>query len=148
MICLFLPEIHIVEAFLILLPQKRITQDLVAGLQANKLSATVAYLITGIGMHLDHLFPCKHPVMLVKLGQWDEVGQVLAAVNIANDDQVHREMNTSILETASSLADRLDFELHLVTAYPAPPVFVPVSAAAETLKNYRTKMLIGLLGGL
>jgi universal stress protein E len=81
--------------------------------------------------------PC--PVMLVKTGQWDDVGQVLAAVHAA-PDEIHEILNRAILDRASYLAKQLDFELHLVSAFPAPPVFAPVSKATDVLSSYRTKM--------
>ena len=81
--------------------------------------------------------PC--PVMLVKTGQWDDVGQVLAAVP-AVTDEIHETLNKAILDRASYLATRLDFELHLVSAFPAPPVFVPVSKATAVFTSYRKKM--------
>lgn len=82
--------------------------------------------------------PC--PVMLVKDGQWDDVGQVLAAVDAAPESEVHKELNKAILDRASFLARILDFELHLVSAYPAPPVYAPVSTAVQSQVNYRSKM--------
>ncbi|HJN50504.1 MAG: universal stress protein UspE [Pseudomonadales bacterium] len=81
------------------------------------------------------------PVLLVKSGQWDAIGQVLAAVNAAPGDTVHEDLNTLILETAQNLARGLDFEMHLVSAYPAPPVFVPIASGANHPINYRRKML-------
>ncbi len=82
--------------------------------------------------------PC--PVLLVKDGQWDEVGQVLAAVDAAPETELHKRLNKSILDLASFLARVLDFELHMVSAYPAPPVFAPVSVAVATQVSYRSKM--------
>jgi universal stress protein E len=82
--------------------------------------------------------PC--PVMLVKKGQWDEVGQVLAAIDAAPENEIHESLNRQILDRASYLATELNFELHLVCAYPAPPVFVPVSKVTASLLNYRSKM--------
>ncbi len=82
--------------------------------------------------------PC--PVMLVKTGQWDDVGQVLAAIDAAPESTLHDSLYKAILERASYLAKQLDFDLHLVSAYPAPPVFVPLSKASESLLNYRSKM--------
>jgi universal stress protein E len=93
--------------------------------------------------------PC--PVMLVKDGQWDDVGQVLAAIDAAPESELHQALNKAILDRAQFLAKTLDFELHLVSAYPAPPVFAPVSAAAEQVSSYRHKMsqmVIGNLGEL
>ncbi len=81
-----------------------------------------------------------YPVMLVKDGQWDEVGQVLAAVDAAPETELHKKLNEAVLDRASFLANALNFELHLVTAYPAPPVFAPVSVAVQQQVNYRSKM--------
>ncbi len=80
------------------------------------------------------------PVMLVKTGQWDEVGQVLASIDAAPETDLHRQLNHTILATASYLASQLAFELHLVCAYPPPPVFVPVSRASTALVSYRSRM--------
>lgn len=80
------------------------------------------------------------PVLLVKTGQWDDIGQVLAAVNAAPGDATHEQLNTLILDTAQSLARQLEFEMHLVSAYPAPPVFVPIVSGARHPINYRKKM--------
>lgn len=84
---------------------------------------------------------CPAPLMLVKDGHWDEVGQVLAAVDPAPEDDDQHRLNQSVLEQARSLADQLDFELHLVSAYPPPPVFAPVSVAVKQQVNYRSKMM-------
>jgi len=80
------------------------------------------------------------PVLLVKSGQWDDIGQVLAAVNAAPEDRIHEKLNTLILDSAKNLAQQLDFEMHLVSAYPAPPVFVPIASGARHPSNYREKM--------
>ncbi len=82
--------------------------------------------------------PC--PVMLVKEGQWDDVGQVLAAVDAAPDSEIHRTLNKVILDRSRFLADLLSFDLHLVTAFPAPPVFGMISTAADQAVNYRARM--------
>jgi universal stress protein E len=95
-------------------------------------------MFSHIDWNLMRYSPC--PVMLVKTGQWDDVGQVLAAIDAAPESHVHDSLNKAILERACYLARQLDFELHLVCAYPAPPVFVPLSKASESLTNYRDKM--------
>lgn len=83
---------------------------------------------------------CPYPLMLVKEGQWDEVGQVLAAIDPSPQSPAHQSLNEAVLQKASELAGALEFELHLVTAYPAPPVFAPVSVAVKQQVSYRTKM--------
>lgn len=83
---------------------------------------------------------CPHPILLVKDGQWDDVGQVLAAVDAAPKSEKERRLNKAVLEEASYLAEMLQFELHLVSAYPAPPVYAPVSVAVQSQDTYRAKM--------
>lgn len=83
---------------------------------------------------------CPCPVMIVKDGQWDEVGQVLAAVDAAPETDLQQRLNKAVLDSAALLAEQLNFELHLVTAYPAPPVFAPVSVVVQQQVNYRSKM--------
>ncbi len=83
---------------------------------------------------------CPCPVLIVKDGQWDEVGQVLAAVDAAPESELDQQLNDAVLSTASFLAEQLAFELHIVTAYPAPPVFAPVSAIPKQQVDYRAKM--------
>ena len=80
------------------------------------------------------------PVMLVKNGQWDEVGQVLATVHPAPPSALHEKLNDAVMQTSSALARTLDFELHIASAYPAPPVFVPIARGAEHLSNYRLRI--------
>lgn len=91
-----------------------------------------------IDLSLVRYSPC--PVMLVKEGQWDDVGQVLAAIDAAPENELHEALNKEILDRASYLATELNFELHLVCAYPAPPVYVPVSKVSASLSTYRSKM--------
>ena len=91
-----------------------------------------------IDWNLMRYAPC--PVMLVKDGQWDDVGQVLAALDPAPESENHERLNESILDKARHLADRLSFDLHIVSAYPPPPVYVPVSMVSEHLDNYRSRM--------
>ena len=80
------------------------------------------------------------PVMLVKDGQWDDVGQVLATVHPAPPSTLHEKLNEAVMQTSRALATTLDFELHIASAYPAPPVFVPIASGAEHLGNYRLRM--------
>ncbi len=91
-----------------------------------------------IDWNLMRYSPC--PVMLVKTGQWDDVGQVLAAVHPAPPSALHEKLNAAVMNTASVLARLLDFELHIVSAYPAPPVFVPIASGTAHLVNYRQRM--------
>ena len=92
--------------------------------------------------HMDWDLLCysPSPVMLVKDGQWDDVGQVLAAIDPSPEDDFHQNLNQRILKLSNSLAQLLNFELHLVSAYPAPPVFAPVSTVVQSQLNYRSKM--------
>lgn len=91
---------------------------------------------------------CPHPILLVRDGQWDEVGQVLAAVDAAPQSDKKSQLNRAVLEEASYLASTLAFELHLVSAYPAPPLYAPVSTAIQAQDNYRSKMSAMVTGHL
>jgi|TARA_B100002003_G_scaffold251784_1_gene297512 hypothetical protein len=64
----------------------------------------------------------------------------LAAIDAAPESQFHISLNAAIMDRASYLARQLDFELHVVSAYPPPPVFVPLTKAYESLAGYRSKM--------
>ncbi len=95
-------------------------------------------MFTHLDWNLMRYSPC--PTLLVKDGQWDEVGQVLAAVDGIAETGLHKRLNNTILESSRFLAHALDFELHIVSAYPSPPVFAPVSSAVQHQVNYRSKM--------
>lgn len=67
--------------------------------------------------------PC--PVLLVKRSDRTESGRILAALNIAADDEAHQALNEEIIETAKmALAARSDLELHAVNAYRGSDNFV------------------------
>ncbi len=91
-----------------------------------------------IDWNLMRYSPC--PVMLVKDGLWDDVGQVVAAVDAAPENELQQQLNTAVLDRSRFLADALDFELHIVSAFPSPPVFAPVSTAVQHQVNYRDRM--------
>lgn len=56
------------------------------------------------------------PVMLVKADAWVDQPVIVAAVNVI--DEEHEELNLSILQEASHLANILGGDLHIVNAFP------------------------------
>ncbi len=96
----------------------------------------------GIFSHIDRhiLRYSPSPVLLVKSHQWHRAGKLVAAVNSAPEDSAHRKLNERILRTSRELADALNFSMHLVSAYPAPPAHFPPGIEGENSTNYRQKM--------
>jgi universal stress protein E len=95
-------------------------------------------IFSHVDRHILRCSPC--PVLLVKSREPKESRLLLAAVNSAPEDSAHEKLNELILRTSRHLADSLGFEMHLVSAYPAPPAHFPPSLEGETPANYRKKM--------
>lgn len=86
--------------------------------QHSKLSAI---LFTPTDWNLLRKCPC--PVLLVKEHEWQENGKILCAMDcksLQEDDEAL--LNHQIIKEAKSLADILAAEVHLVNAYPSPPI--------------------------
>ncbi|WP_425431731.1 universal stress protein UspE [Ferrimonas sediminum] len=66
------------------------------------------------------------PVLLVKENDWPAKGNILAAVNVAADDEDHKELNERIVSKAVSLASLIDATVHLVNGYPGTPVNIAI----------------------
>ena len=78
-------------------------------------SARRALLASSDAEVLGHA-PC--PALLVKTqGPWTG-GTVLAAVQVAPEDEAHENVRDAVLKNARRMADRLGFELHVVTVDP------------------------------
>jgi nucleotide-binding universal stress UspA family protein len=64
---------------------------------------------------LVRLCPC--PVWVLKPQVHGEFDQILAAIDVDDDDEVHRKLNNTILELAYSVAQRDNAMLHVVSAW-------------------------------
>lgn len=66
---------------------------------------------------------CPAPVLLVKHHQWPEHGNILCAIDCKSiQDEDHHQLNQQILAEAKAMAEMLNANIHLVNAYPSPPM--------------------------
>lgn len=101
---------------------------------------------------------CPVPVLLVKHQQWPEHGNILCAIDCKSiQDNDHHQLNQQILTDAKVMADIVNANIHIVNAYPSPPMnimlelpeFDPVNYEdglkkfhQETLNDYAAKLQI------
>ena len=64
------------------------------------------------------------PVLLVKTDRIGKLDRVLAAVNIAIEDDAHRQLTDRVIDIARTVAETADAELHCVNAYSGSLNFV------------------------
>lgn len=66
---------------------------------------------------------CPIPLLLVKAKSWSENGNILCAVDCKSvQDEDHHELNESILTEARDIAEMIESNIHIVNAYPSPPM--------------------------
>lgn len=68
---------------------------------------------------LDHYFmaDCCVPVWFVKPRQWDQAIEVLACLDIDDDGEINHQLNSVILQSAESLAQQLNGQLHVIDCF-------------------------------
>ncbi len=76
------------------------------------------------------------PVLLVKDHDWPNDGQILAAVNLASEDDEHRSLNHKITQVAFSMADLLKGNVNLVNSYPGTPVNIAIEIPEFDPQSY------------
>ena len=103
-------------------------------------------IFTPTDWHLLRKCPC--PVLLVKDHLWPKNGNILAAVDIASDDEEHLALNNKITEEAINLAKLIDANVHLVNSFPGTPVNIAVEIPEfnaleynETMKKHHVKAM-------
>ena len=69
---------------------------------------------------------CPCPVLLVKNKGWPSHGKILAAVNVAYENEVHEHFNDKLINEAKAMGGFLNSQINLVNAYPATPVNVTI----------------------
>ncbi|TKB50457.1 universal stress protein UspE [Ferrimonas sediminicola] len=91
------------------------------------------------------------PVLLVKEHDWPADGTILAAVNVAADDEEHQELNDRIVDHAVKLATLIDARVHLVNGYPGTPVNIAIElpdfdahAYNQSIKQHHTQRIEAL----
>ncbi|MFT6984589.1 MAG: universal stress protein E [Psychromonas sp.] len=114
--------------------------------QHSKLSAI---LFTPTDWNL--LRKCPVPVLLVKHHQWPENGNILCAIDCKSiQDEEHHQLNQQILSEAKIMAEVINANIHIVNAYPSPPMnimlelpeFDPINYE-DGLKKFHQKTLNG-----
>lgn len=66
---------------------------------------------------------CPIPLLLVKEKSWPENGNILCAIDCKSmQDDEHHDLNESILTEANDIATMIKSNVHMVNAYPSPPI--------------------------
>ncbi len=100
--------------------------------QHSKLSAI---LFTPSDWNL--LRKCPVPVLLVKHHQWPENGNILCAIDCKSiQDEEHHQLNQQILSEAKTMAEIVDANIHIVNAYPSPPMNIMLELPEFDPINY------------
>lgn len=103
---------------------------------------------------------CPVPLLLVKSESWPEDGNILCAVDCKSvQDEEHHDLNESILTEANDIAAMIKSNIHMVNAYPSPPMnimmelpeFDPIHYEdglkkfhQEALNNYATQYQVDI----
>lgn len=106
-------------------------------------------IFTPTDWHLLRKCPC--PVLLVKEHDWPENGKIVASVHVASENEVHMQLNQSMVEQALDLAERLSAQPYLVNSYPVTPPNITVelpefdpSLYTDTVRGHHLKMMKSL----
>ncbi|WP_354624789.1 universal stress protein UspE [Psychromonas sp. MME2] len=100
--------------------------------QHSKLSAI---LFTPTDWNL--LRKCPVPVLLVKHHKWPEKGKILCAISCKSiQDDEHNQLNKLILSEAKTMANVINAEVHIVNAYPSPPMNIMLELPEFDPVNY------------
>ena len=80
---------------------------------------------------------CPVPVLLVKNHLWPENGNILCAIDCKSiQDDEHHQLNQQILKEAAAMAEILKAKIHLVNAYPSPPMNIMLELPEFDPINY------------
>jgi universal stress protein E len=106
-------------------------------------------IFTPTDWHLLRKCPC--PVLLVKEHDWPENGKIVASVHVASENDVHMQLNQSMVDQALDLAERLSAQPYLVNSYPVTPPNITVelpefdpSLYTDTVRGHHLKMMKAL----
>lgn len=88
------------------------------------------------------------PVLLVKDHDWQENGQIIAAVNVGTEDPAHAQLNDRVTSVALAFANKFKGSVNLVNAYPGTPVNIAIEIPEfdpkgynESIKNYHLESM-------
>ena len=80
---------------------------------------------------------CPVPVLLVKHHQWPVDGNILCAIDCKSiQDEDHHQLNQQILSEAKAMAEMLSANIHIVNAYPSPPMNIMLELPEFDPINY------------
>lgn len=80
---------------------------------------------------------CPVPVLLVKHHQWPENGNILCAIDCKSiQDEEHHQLNQQILTAAKIMAEMINANIHIVNAYPSPPMNIMLELPEFDPINY------------
>ncbi|WP_372881085.1 universal stress protein UspE [Psychromonas sp.] len=100
--------------------------------QHSKLSAI---LFTPTDWNL--LRKCPAPVLLVKHHSWPVNGNILCALDCKSiQDEDHHQLNKQILKEAAAMAEIVSANIHIVNAYPSPPMNIMLELPEFDPINY------------
>ncbi|WP_028863738.1 universal stress protein UspE [Psychromonas aquimarina] len=100
--------------------------------QHSKLSAI---LFTPTDWNL--LRKCPVPVLLVKNHEWPENGNILCAIDCKSiQDEDHHKLNIQILSEAKAIAEMIEANIHIVNAFPSPPMNIMLELPEFDPINY------------
>ena len=84
---------------------------------------------------------CPVPVLLVKHPSWPENSNILCAIDCKSiQDDEHHELNAEILKEAKNISAILDANMHLVNAYPTPPMNIMLELPEFDPINYENDL--------
>jgi universal stress protein E len=104
--------------------------------QHDKLKSVI---FTPTDWHILRKCPC--PVLLVKEHEWPIDGNIIAAINIGNDEAEHHSLNVKITEEAKLLANLFKANVHLVNSFPGTPVNIAIEIPEFNSTEYNHTML-------
>ncbi len=84
---------------------------------------------------------CPVPVLLVKHHQWPANGNILCAIDCKSiQDEDHHQLNQAILSEAKAMAAMLSANIHIVNAYPSPPMNIMLELPEFDPVNYEDSL--------
>ncbi|WP_017445742.1 universal stress protein UspE [Gayadomonas joobiniege] len=92
-------------------------------------------IFTPTDWHLIRKCPC--PLLLVKEHDWPPQGTILAAINAANEETHHQDLNEQIIKTGQFMQSLVDANLKLLNCFPGTPVNLAVEIPEFDPTSYR-----------
>jgi len=104
--------------------------------QHDKLKSVI---FTPTDWHL--LRKCPSPLLMVKEHNWPENGNILAAVNLGNEENEHQSLNDKIAIQAKRFAGMMKANTYLVNSFPGTPVNIAIEIPEFDSNEYNASML-------